>query len=212
MSDNGSLIDLSRACFVAVGPSRIAACALTVLCDDDPTRTDTRHRYAAAQDRITAALVMLDKTFPKQIIAADFKISPNLDALRHKAFQCLKQLADALQGPLSELEGKMGGRVAFRTFFFDTLEPDVSAFLEAMTRELAEAEQARRAAETAKTLQSIDNASGVGRAIAMIAVNASIEASRSGDPGFRVIADEIKSLAAQTQHLLGEVGNAMRRT
>lgn len=211
MTVENSLTDLARLCFMAVGPSRIAICALLVLCDDDETALEASKRWDAAATRIHTAEEMLRVTFPKRLATTDHEMSEDLAAALTQAHQCLAPIMKALTVPPGELCAKMGGHEAFRDYFFEEAEPTVTDFLNLMTEELTAARTLDDAAHRTQALRSIDSANGVGRAMSLIAVNAAIEASRSGNKGFRVIADEIKSLAGQTQTLLGEVSKAMMR-
>ena len=82
-----------------------------------------------------------------------------------------------------------------------------------MTKTLTAAHGDRQKYEKRNALRAIQSAETVGRSIQMIAVNAAIEAARAGDTGrgFKVIADEVRSLADQTQKFLGEISVTMGR-
>ncbi len=212
MMQDTSLIGLSRTCFMAVGPARIAICALTLLSEEDPRDPATQARLSIAKGRIQRADRMLRETFTAELAKIGHAPGQAVIDARDDALHCISPVLRALDGPLDQMTEQMGGRLAFRNFFFDDAEPRITFFLERMTEDLTAAAESERAAQQLKALNSVRDAKGVGRAISLIAINAAIEASRSGDRGFKVIADEVKSLAAQTQKLLGELGDALRQT
>ncbi|ABD54684.1 methyl-accepting chemotaxis sensory transducer [Jannaschia sp. CCS1] len=212
MADTTSLPDLSGACFVAVGPARIAACALALLCEEDRQSPEFQSRFETSAQRIKTAQTMLMETFPSEIHRIGHIMSDDLEHARRAALDSLTPLLRVVDNPLDQIDDSIGCRKEFRDHFFRRAEPDISHFLALMTAELAKADATQRADHKSNAIRSIENASSVGRAISMISVNASIEASRSGNQGFRVIADEIKTLAAQTEAFLREVGEAMHRS
>ncbi|MFV1694425.1 methyl-accepting chemotaxis protein [Phaeobacter sp. JH20_25] len=92
------------------------------------------------------------------------------------------------------------------------VEPEVSAFLIGMTKDMFDAQKARDSARDDGMREAIENAETVGRHIQLIAFNASIEAARIGDQGkgFAVIASEIRNLSGRTQTLLDTMSGYLR--
>lgn len=211
MPPNTSLIDVSRVCFMGIGPARIAMCALHALADADQTDSVTRRRVKSNVDRINAAIHMLTDQFPEDLRKRSHVMSDRLELARTKAAACLVPVAKALRGTPEEFYVSMGGRGAFLDHFFEVVEPDINDFLVRMDEELTAEHEARQTAHHSAAMLSITKANTVGRTISSVAINAAIEASRSGDRGFRVIADEIKALSGQTQTLLSEVSDVLTR-
>ena len=204
------LLDIARQCFIVVGPSRLAACSLTILDAPAFESESGMVRYAKARDRLKNAKKMLEHDFPQALKSSGYQLSAPLQQELEVALACISRLVRELDGPPEGFIDRMGGKAEFREYFFEEIEPAVTKFAERMVAELLEEHEARVQTKQSEALQAVRDADQVGRAISLIAVNAAIEAARSGDKGFKVIADEIKTLTSRTQSLLVTVGEAMR--
>jgi len=100
----------------------------------------------------------------------------------------------------------------------DRALPAIYVFIRAFEARKAEAEQARatRMAEQANQLEHMfSEVEQIGRMIHLISLNASVEAARAGGErgrSFKVIADEIRSLAAKSAVLIDNTREAIGGT
>ncbi|MEM1301819.1 MAG: methyl-accepting chemotaxis protein [Pseudomonadota bacterium] len=206
-----ALPDILTDCFMAVGPCRIAALTLLTLADAGDTTTGLETQHALSRTRMTKAQDQMRTAFPAALALAGFPEPQSLSQMRTRALSAIDPICDALLGPRDQFLAALGGADAFRCHCLLRLDPDVSGFLAQMTATLTEEHVARQKAEKRKALAAVQSAETVGRSIQMIAINAAIEAARAGDAGrgFKVIADEVHSLADQTQRFLGEISTTM---
>ncbi len=209
--DIDTLSDLSRACFAAVGPSRIAVASFVLLSDESLQDGATAERFSTARMRIDTAATMLKSQLDTNLALFDHHKSAELSDAQTAAIDALAPISSALLNKGYDISLPFGGRQSLNTYYFDVVEPRISAFLKIMTEELAQSEAATDKARAAETLRDVQRATVIGRAIKLIAVNAAIEASRSGHKSFKLIADEIKGLASETQGLLDGIVSSVRR-
>ncbi|MGY2047270.1 methyl-accepting chemotaxis protein [Methylobacterium sp. JK268] len=108
---------------------------------------------------------------------------------------------------------RMVGLVQAGDASFDALARALRAYLEErLEATLREREQIRAISDQLAGLGSLTTTlDGLGRAIAMLAMNASIEAVRAGEQGagFRVIAGELRALAQSSQQMVTEAGRTV---
>jgi len=203
---------LSAQAFRAIGPSRIAALTVLVLQTADAI-DKSGPLFEEARRRVTTAHHWLDTAFSQCLRKAELAEPGELRASRHRAKVALAPLAAAFQSHDNAIVRRMGGIDAFREHCLSRIEPEVSDFLTQMTQVLDTAHAERVHLEKQTALLAVQSAETVGRSIQMIAVNASIEAARAGDQGrgFKVIADQVRDLAGQTQRFLGQIAETMTR-
>ena len=207
------LPDIVSNCFVAVGPSRIAVLTLLVLAGRDADPHPNDHHLALSIERLRTAFNELTAGFPAALASADISEPAKLRETRLAACSALEPVHNVAGQNLRQLVDGLDGEDGFRSYSLNTVEPAITQFLETMTELLMAQHVQKKAHEKRQAIAALHSADTVGRSIQMIAVNASIEAARAGDSGkgFKVIADEVRSLANQTQHLLGQISFALGR-
>ncbi|MEM1235870.1 MAG: methyl-accepting chemotaxis protein [Pseudomonadota bacterium] len=205
-NDASALPEIASRTFMAVGPSRIAALTLALLDAKDTAAhfPNAQANRQLAQERISAAIEMLEYVFPRALEECHHRPTPALEDARKSAFGELTKLGRAAKG----------SEHVDPAHCLDALEPAVTQFLELMREELVSSHKAWQEADRDEALDAIKAAETVGKSIKMIAFNASIEAARVGDHGrgFMVIADEVSTLAARTEGLLKDIYRHIMRT
>ena len=198
--------------FQAVGPSRIAVLTIAAMREEDLEREDRRGVAEEASTRIERAYEMLHAGFAAGLRSAGLAEPTDLRERREAALAVLLPVVEALREGTSPTARILGDAEAFRALCLDKLDPVITRFLDTMTAMLEEAHVAHSNAAKRETMTSIQAAGTLGRSIRMIAINATIEAARSGSEGhgFMVIAREMRSLADRTQTLLDEVARRVR--
>lgn len=203
---------LSAQTFRAIGPCRIAALTCLVLHDAQNTEHQ-RTLQKVSRNRMFSAHQCLTQDFLAGLDSVQFDEPADLAECRARAIDAIAPLVAACADPDTDVVTKLGGRGAFRRFCLTRIEPDVSEFLMVMTQALDAEQDRRMRAEKHTAIMAVQSAETVGRSIQMIAVNAAIEAARAGDQGrgFKVIADEVRNLATQTQRFLGQISETIGR-
>lgn len=193
---------LKNRTFMAVGPSRIACCTLALLQGGLAGDEEVELLHQLSRDRVATAIKTLETAFTADLRSAGECEPDVLTTARKQAIEALRAFRDEAE----DIEGKLGP-VALRR-----VEPAITGFLNLMIATLDARHDASRQDKRDTAMEAVKAADSVGRAIQMIAVNASIEAARAGESGrgFKVIADEVKTLAGKTQSLLAQVSAAMR--
>ena len=202
MGDYPQLMLLKNDTFMAVGPSRIACCSLALSAAGQVPDALAAEQKRLSDERLKTALHALEKDFPERMADLDEVEPPHVKDRRHAAISALKSFrALGMKDPARAAEAALRD-----------VEPAISTFLGQMVAELDDRYLEARAGAQEDAMKAVKAADGVGRTIHMIAINASIEAARAGDSGrgFKVIAEEVKNLAGQTQSLLARVSAAMR--
>ncbi|APG47228.1 methyl-accepting chemotaxis protein [Phaeobacter porticola] len=209
------LSDVQNSAFMAIAPCRAASLALVVLASED-----TQHAPDTKQDlleqsvrRITAAYEMLNTGLDKLLAESEHELPEALSAQRQKSIDALAPFAEVLDTRAdTDLLKRVRGMPSLTAQALYKVEPDVSAFLIDMTKNMFDTQKSRDSARDDGMREAIENAGTVGRHIQLIAFNASIEAARIGDQGkgFAVIASEIRNLSGRTQTLLDTMSGYLR--
>ncbi|MEM7710942.1 MAG: methyl-accepting chemotaxis protein [Pseudomonadota bacterium] len=206
-----SFRDVAATTFQAVGPARIAVLTLLAIRDDDLALPRRRKTVDMAVTRIDVAHATLTARFPETLTRVGFLEPPEVKDSRIAAAEVLTPIFNALADGAKPTRDVLGDTEAFRALCIDEVDPKVTRFLDIMMDALgsAQSEQDRRV--RAETVKAVRSATSVGRSIQVISVNAAIEASRSGihGRGFKVIAEEIRTLADRTQAILGDVARRL---
>ncbi|MGR3493150.1 MAG: methyl-accepting chemotaxis protein [Shimia sp.] len=202
---------LSTETFQAVGPARIAAFVIYVI---RPSDLSDPTRHTVAEDAVTRVMIAdkcLAEDFPAGCAALGIDIPPQLDRARADAREVIAPLVGVTQRGRRDYSATVGGDDALRRMCLDRIEPVLTAFLGEMLRVLRRAEEEATENSNELARAALTEVASVSRSIHMIAINAGIEANRAGDAGktFKVIAREIKSLAAQTEGLLKGISKAI---
>ena len=202
MGDYPQLMLLKNDTFMAVGPSRIACCSLALSAAGKVPDSLVSCQRKLSLERLETALEALETDFPARLAKLEEVEPADLKDRRHTAISTLKGFI-----ALGEKDASRAAEVALRD-----VEPPITTFLADMVAALDARYLAERQDAKEDAMKAVKAADGVGRTIHMIAINASIEAARAGDSGrgFKVIAEEVKNLAGQTQSLLARVSAAMR--
>ena len=214
MSDTAATLPMIQSsCFINVAPGRLGALTLLVMDGREQNATSDSVHIKTASKRLKAAMQELSKTFPDALARVEFQEPENLQTNRKAAIDALAPLVDALERKACKAIQDLGGAEVMRDRYLNVIEPALNAFLDTMTETLAQEHRMRQSKTKRRAIAAVQSAETVGRSIQMIAVNASIEAARAGQSGrgFKVIADEVRNLAGETQKLLSEISETMGR-
>ncbi|WP_293573475.1 methyl-accepting chemotaxis protein [Phaeobacter sp.] len=200
---------------MAIAPCRAASLALVLLAKEDATHSaeDGVSLLEQSISRISAAHDMLTSGLDKLLKEADHELPEDLKTQRRESIAALQPFADVIaEGSRSSVLERVASMPSLTAQSLYKVEPQVSAFLIDMTKNMFDVQKARDSARDEGMRDAIENAETVGRHIQLIAFNASIEAARIGDQGkgFAVIATEIRNLSGRTQTLLDTMSDYLR--
>ncbi|MFV1441299.1 MULTISPECIES: methyl-accepting chemotaxis protein [unclassified Phaeobacter] len=209
------LSDVQNSAFMAIAPCRAASLALVVLANEDTQHAPDTMKDLLDQSvsRIRVAYQMLTQGLDKLLAESEYELPEDLCLQRKKSIDALTPFAEVLNTKSdAEVLKRVRDMPSLTAQALYKVEPEVSAFLIGMTKDMFDAQKARDSARDDGMREAIENAETVGRHIQLIAFNASIEAARIGDQGkgFAVIASEIRNLSGRTQTLLDTMSGYLR--
>lgn len=210
MSDTDHSNDLPGVVHKTVGPSRTAAYAIIAATDPIlPPATDELR--ATMKQRLLASHRMLSRDLAERVKAGRNKLPEEVEVLRRAAADAIAALLahPAISAPDRALGQE--ARLELATVIAPAVEQSTTAFLSAFDTWARETDDAGHFARRRKIVEASDDIGKISRAINMISINASIEASRAGEAGrgFAIIANEIRGLSEKTQASLEKIMSAL---
>lgn len=207
------LREFGTAAFMAIGPSRIAIPTLCLIEDSALDAVNKDKLTEVAIGRLDSARTWLSTLFPEGIEALDLPEPDILKDSRAVALDALAPLVRALETAGEDRQTLLRTAQKYKAHCLARVEPDVTQFLNHMTKCLTQEQSDRDKKRKNAILDTLRSAEVVGRTIRMISINASIEAASAGEHGrsFEAIASEMRALGGQTQEFLREISQLMLR-
>lgn len=212
MSEIEHIKDLPGAVHKAVGPSRTAAYAI-VASSDPALPASAADARKIMKSRLRTAQQMLSSGLSERFSfkGSELKLPKDLDNLRRAALEAVENMLahSAITAPERALTED--ARIDLATSVAPAVEQSATGFLAAFDEWFRETDDAGHSERRRKIVEASDDIGKISRAINMISINASIEASRAGEAGrgFAIIANEIRGLSEKTQASLEKIMGAL---
>ena len=213
------LQELSEWVFRAVGPARIAAVTLVAA----QAKRDASEEEAvpdgalvSSVTRLYTARAFLADDMTSALKERDIDLPLELVTLTAKTIEALARydpISRSSSTPVGKVRNWLEGQKDLTEHCFGTLEPVLTTFLAQVTHYLDELHRKHREREREEARAAVKEVQRIGSSIRMVAINASVEASRAGPAGagFSVIAAETQDLAAKITQVLRSVAQSLTR-
>lgn len=157
---------------------------------------------------------ILTQCYGKLLSSDDFPSAQAFNTAHKSAIAAFDPLQDLIMDPpprSAEALAWAAEKTSLDMFYLETFEPAITEFLKAglaAVDEDAERNSSRARREASLALKEVKQ---IGASIRMVAVNASVEASRAGHAGsgFAVIAGETQSLAGRMSDVIGTIAERL---
>lgn len=214
------LQELSEQVFRAVGPARIAAVTLLAahaMRDAAQESAVPNESLSLSVKRLYVARQFLIDDMSRALTDHKVELPPDLTTLTTDTIAALniyEPISRSGTTAPTKVRSWLAGQGDLTDHCFGTLEPVLTKFLGEVTAYLDGQFRKHRDREREEAKAAVKEVQRIGVSIRMVAINASVEASRAGPAGagFSVIAAETQDLAAKITHVLGSIAHSLTRT